>query len=505
MVPTPDGESTQLIPYWNGQPVNGWVPQDGSQVAFLECSVYEALFTGTRGGGKSEALLADYAKNVGRGYGEAWKGIIFRQTYDALKDIIDKSMLMFKKVWGDRVVFTGNPKPRWTWATGEQLLFRHMDDPRDYDRLYHGHEYPWMGWEELTTWATPECYLRMISCCRSSKLPRNVPRKLRSTTNPYGAGFHWVKDRFGLPFPPGKIITPVMVDPKTGHRRVAIHSDLRENRVLLHADPEYVSRLKASARNEAELKAWLEGSWDIASGGMFDDIWYRVMDQVVVKPFRIPPTWRIDRSFDWGSSRPFVMLWWAQSDGSDLVFPDGRVMRTVPRDLFLVKEWYGWNGEPNKGLRMLASDIARGAVERELRWGIEGRVRRGVADASIFDEVNGNCVATDMERAVTLDGRTYHGVYFDPADKRSGTRISGWQAIRERLSNVVPEHGRPRERPGLFVTTECRHFLRTVPSLPRDPDNPDDVDTESEDHVGDAVRYRVKTADRSMSTGRVTY
>ena len=36
--------------------------------------------------------------------------------------------------------------------------------------------------------------------------------------------------------------------------------------------------------------------------------------------------------------------------------------------------------------------------------------------------------------------------------------------------------------------------IATVPLLPRDPDRPDDVDTEAEDHLYDCVRYRVLAA-----------
>ena len=31
--------------------------------------------------------------------------------------------------------------------------------------------------------------------------------------------------------------------------------------------------LASAARNDAELGAWLDGSWDIVAGGMFDDVW----------------------------------------------------------------------------------------------------------------------------------------------------------------------------------------------------------------------------------------
>ncbi|HEX5039668.1 MAG TPA: terminase, partial [Candidatus Limnocylindria bacterium] len=75
-----------------------------------------------------------------------------------------------------------------------------------------------------------------------------------------------------------------------------------------------------------------------------------------------------------------------------------------------------------------------------------------------------------------------------------GSRINGWQRMRTMLKNAhPPASGGPREHPGLFVTDACPHFLRTIPSLSRDDKNPDDVDTEAEDHVGDEVRYEVYT------------
>jgi hypothetical protein len=37
----------------------------------------------------------------------------------------------------------------------------------------------------------------------------------------------------------------------------------------------------------------------------------------------------------------------------------------------------------------------------------------------------------------------------------------------------------------------CRASIAILPTLPRDEDDPDDVDTDAEDHPYDMVRYRV--------------
>jgi hypothetical protein len=53
------------------------------------------------------------------------------------------------------------------------------------------------------------------------------------------------------------------------------------------------------------------------------------------------------------------------------------------------------------------------------------------------------------------------------------------------------ENSQGDENPGLYIMAHCRAFISLVPVLPRDEDNPDDVDTSAEDHVYDEARYRV--------------
>ena len=45
------------------------------------------------------------------------------------------------------------------------------------------------------------------------------------------------------------------------------------------------------------------------------------------------------------------------------------------------------------------------------------------------------------------------------------------------------------ESPGLWIFENCTDWIRTVPVLQRDQKNPDDVDTDSEDHAADESRY----------------
>jgi hypothetical protein len=61
--------------------------------------------------------------------------------------------------------------------------------------------------------------------------------------------------------------------------------------------------------------------------------------------------------------------------------------------------------------------------------------------------------------------------------------VPGWARIDELLR--IQEDGYPL----LQVYDTCRDLIRTLPAMPRDKKNPEDVDTTTEDHLADALRY----------------
>lgn len=471
-----------------------WAPQPGSQEAFLTCPVHEVLFSGTRGPGKSDALLMDFGQHVGCGLGASWRGVLFRQSFPDLEDVIAKSNRWFPLIWPG--VRYNIQQHKWSWPTGETLIFRHILRPADY-YSFHGHEYPWIGFEELTNWPDDQCYRLMFSCNRSSN--PNAPLKIRSTCNPYGKGHNWVKLRFKLPIQRGRIIGPVLRNNHDDNGvklpdRVCIQGFLWENKILLHANPNYLSNIITAARNRSEMLAWTEGDWNIIAGGMFDDIWDQKYHVVVDFPLElIPKQWRIDRSYDHGQSKPFSVGWWAESNGEPFEY-QGRKYGTVKGDLFRIREWYGWNGQPNEGVRLNSTKIGEGIIDREKQWNINQRVKVGPADSSIFnDEEEETSIAKRMADV---------GVYWEHADKRPGSRKQGWELIREYLESSIPDGEGYRENPGIFICENCEQFLRTFPVLPRSDKDIDDVDSDGEDHIGDEVRYRVRHSRRELRRGK---
>lgn len=478
-----------------------WAPMPGSQFRFLTCPYFEALYEGTRGPGKTDALLMDFAMDTGQGFGASWKGILFRQTYKQLQDVITKTRKWFPLIFPS-AKFNAS-EHYWEWPDGEKLLLRQFQREHDYWN-YHGHEYPWIGWEELCNWPDSSGFKRMMSTCRSSHKKVASRSRVRSTTNPYGPGHNWVKHRYQLP---GMRNRPIKGETdehgNISPTRIALYGSIYENKILLEADPGYISRLIASAKNEAERAAWIDGSWDIVAGGMFDDVW--LPKYHVLKPFKVPSSWRLDRSFDWGSSKPFSVGWWAESDGSDYMDADGRIRSTIKGDLFRIAEWYGTTGEPNEGLKMLAVDIGKGIVQREIELGIQGRVKAGAADAAIFDVQNGNCIADDMEEPVRMDdGKVIAGPSFEAADKSPGSRKTGWEQMRKRFKASHPPLVGVREEPGIFIFDTCKDFQRTIPVLPRDEKDMDDVNSDAEDHIADETRYRVRAITQGATSGRTT-
>jgi hypothetical protein len=83
-------------------------------------------------------------------------------------------------------------------------------------------------------------------------------------------------------------------------------------------------------------------------------------------------------------------------------------------------------------------------------------------------------------------------------DKAQADRKNGWELMRRMLFSSVE-----REEAGLFVFDTCRQFLETVPAIPRDERDMDDVDTDSEDHIADESWYRCMTPRYASSLSQV--
>ena len=226
-------------------------------------------------------------------------------------------------------------------------------------------------------------------------------------------------------------------------------------------DPQYVARL--ASMPEADKRALLYGDWDSFSGQVFvewrnDPAHYE--DRInthVIQPFRIPESWRIWCGMDWGYARPFSMGWFAVDHD---------------RRLYHIRELYGCDGTPNRGVLWEPTDVALKIKEIEAQDpNLKGREIHRVGDPAIWGSQGGESTGVLFER---------QRVYFERGDN---ARLDGKMQVHHRLS--FDDNGIPM----LYVFATCRHFIRTVPALVYDETNVEDVDTKGEDHAYDMLRY----------------
>ena len=121
---------------------------------------------------------------------------------------------------------------------------------------------------------------------------------------------------------------------------------------------------------------------------------------------------------------------------------------------------------------MTADQVAKGIRVREMSP--DGRrvelIHSSVADPSIFVRDGGPSIGETM----MMNGTTWR--------RADNSRVAGWEEMRRRLKGVG-------DRPLLYYLDCCDDSIRTIPTLQVDQTDPEDLDTEAEDHSADECRY----------------
>ena len=450
---------------WEAQP---------RQFAFMQRGEDEVLYGGAAGGGKSDALIVEALRQVEIPH---YKGLILRKTFPQLSELVEKSQRYYPQAF-PRARYN-EQKHTWTFPSGAKIIFGSLQHEKDKFN-YQGKAYDFIAFDELTHFTFEE-YIYLKSRNRPNGHGTRV--YMRNTANPGGVGHGWVKERFITAAEPMKTVwEQVVIVFPDGHTekqwmsRTFVPSTVFDNKILLQNDPQYLARL--ASLPEKEKNALLYGDWDTYEGQFFED--FRIEPDMraanaagdnssraelrqqrrwvhVIEPFEIPKTWKIYRSFDWGYARPFSVGWWA-------VDFDGVVYRIL--------ELYGCTETPNEGVKWIPSklfeEVAR--IEREHRW-LKGKTITGIADPAIWNAETGVSIAETAAK---------FGVYFQKGDHE---RLPGWMQVHYRLA--FDENGYAM----MYIFSNCKAFIRTMPILQYDEHKPEDLDTAGEDHVADEVRY----------------
>ena len=416
------------------------------QYDFFQARKKYVIFGGARGGGKSWAVRWEAVMLCGKFPGI--KVLILRRTYP---ELLENHINPLKSIlYGVAKYNTVEHEFRFPKGSRIKFMFCSRDD--DLMKI-QGHEYDVIAIDEATQMT--EYQIKSIAACVRGT--NSFPKRLYMTCNPGGPGHQYIKRLKENRFREGE-------NPED---YVFIQSLVTDNPALMKQQPDYIDQLKALPPKLRE--AWLYGNWDVYEGQFFEefrddpDHYLDKKHTHVIEPFDPPAGWRIYRSFDWGSNKPFSCGWWA-------VDFDGVFYRIL--ELYGCRQDHG-EDIPNEGVRWIDdkvfSEIAR--IEREHPW-LKGKKIIGVADPAIWaGEANGISINDVAEK---------HHLYFE---KGNHERIPGWMQCHYRLA--FNEEGYPM----MYVFKNCKAFIRTVPLLQYDEHIAEDIDTDGEDHVADEWRY----------------
>jgi hypothetical protein len=426
----------------------------------------EVLYGGAAGGGKSylERVSAiRWAVEV-----PGVQVYFFRRTLPDLRDNHLRGPTSFF-VMLDSYITSGNVRYRaveneFVFWNGSVLHLCYCDSENDVEK-YRGAEIHVLIMDELTHFSEYQyrflrSRVRIAGLEIPAKYKSRIPR-IECASNPGSIGHAWVKRTFISPKP----VFEVWRCPpdEGGMLRTFVSAKLSDNPFLLKDDPAYADRLKGLGADTL-VRAMLDGDWDIIAGQAFEKL---RKSEHAIEPFTPPDDWAVFGSLDWGSSRPFSFGLWTISNGDAL--PDGRIYRRGAMIRF--NEWYGWNGKPNEGQRMESAEVAQVIVDR-LRGRKPGYI---IGDPSMWKVDGGPSNAETMNRVFIK-----HGFALRKADN---SRHAGYLELRSRIAG-------DEDGPMLYATTNCHDgFWRTMPDIIMDRNDPEDVDTDQEDHAYDDVRY----------------
>ncbi len=310
---------------------------------------------------------------------------------------------------------------------GSRILIGGFNNERDIDK-YLGIEYDTIVIEESTQLTG----LKIDKIRGSLRTSRSDWRtRMYESTNPDGVGHLRFKQTYVLPRRAGAEL-----------RTRFFPSTYRDNP---RTKQEYIDYLESLTGPLG--RAWRDGDFDAFEGQAFPQF---VPDEHVIKQFVIPAAWPKWRGLDFGTTNPFSCHWVTKD------LDTGR--------LFVYREAYHRQMTDRQQAHLLKEMTPPDEI-----------INVTYADPSMW--------ATKSEMGLfttTAEIYSKEGVYLTRANN---DRIQGKRNFDRALSTL------PDGRPGLQIFDTCPKIIEQLASLIHSRTNPEDVDTEQEDHAYDSVRY----------------
>lgn len=445
------------------------------QAYALQTPATEVLFGGSAGGGKSwlmRVAAITWALQV-----PMLQVYLFRRLFPDLQKNHMEGEQGFPRLLAPMIA-SGQcaiVRDQIRFYNGAKIFLCHCQHEKDLAK-YQGADVHVLLLDELTHF-TETIYRYLRGRCRVGDGVR-IPAHLRgqfprimASSNPGGIGHHWVKAAFVDPGP-YRIHTASAED--GGNRRQFIPARLTDNPSL---DAETYTKQLQGLGDPLLVRAMLDGDWTVVAGAMFGSVWRR--DRHIVPPFPIPEGWKLWRGADDGFGSPASCHWFTQDPDIKTIYVIGELYRAgmLPDDFAerVLKR--------DRSIEMLDGFGAR-TLNTESLIGIMD----SASDAQTGHGAGGQVIPSRLKAMNAL------GCRWKQAAKGPGSRVLGIQDLHRRLA---PNPTDPQKRPGLIFFETCREAIRIFSAIQRDKDNPEDVDSNEEDHAVDSIRYGLQARPNS--------
>lgn len=398
------------------------------------------MYGGAAGPGKSHAERWDqYRKALTI---PNFTGVILRRTMPELKKTHLRAFQRDASKLGANFL---KSESQLVFDNGSILECGHCEDD-DAVQKWLSTEYDQIGIDEGSTFE-PDMLLEISTRARSSNplVKAAGGAWFDVVTNPGGRSWALLRDLFVTQTPDFDIYPQLRTryDPANW---VYIKALLDGNPYL---DASYAEDL--AVLSDARYRQLRYGEEFVTEGAFFSQ-WREMKDQQPwhVQGYEVPQGSEWFCSLDWGWNSPGVILWWA-------VLPDGHY--------HIADEW--------KFQGVTADEAATEIKRKNEALGIK-QLRYIVCDPAMKGKTGAGKGESIFETLIR------RGL---PMRAGDNDRFNGWQRCQALLRES------PNGRPWLTVDERCRYGRRTIPAQVQDKHDPDDVDTNKDDHWVDAFRY----------------
>ena len=257
-----------------------------------------ALF-GSRGSAKTSAALLLISRAMEK-YPTS-RHLFARNHLKSLSDVIDEMAALMSGIYGSRGLRINRGDNVISLPNESKVSFSPLADNNDLLKL-QGVSHDTQTFDEFGAYNAGQT--RMVANLRANlRGASGCPRRQILLANPAGAN-HVACVRTYINKLPANVVTNL-----GGVDWLLMPSTFRDNP---HLPPDYEVNLRASAHgDEALLKAWLDGNWNIARGAILGDVLDEVKQMLAADSREVVELSRHPQAYlflacDWGTASPSV-------------------------------------------------------------------------------------------------------------------------------------------------------------------------------------------------------